>query len=154
MPSPFEPQTEPPSKPQREPPSEPPAEQPSKPPTDTIHTSPEPINLASEPESTFPTLEEPVALFSESSVVKLRSLSEQSKLSDSPSKVRNHWNGFLRWMTSKVFKLKGLPEKVKNDYIRDAEERLEARLAREAEEKARQEAEEKARLEVKEKAKK
>lgn len=39
-------------------------------------------------------------------------------------------------MTSEAFKLKGLSEQVRNDYIREAEERLEARLAREAKEKA------------------
>lgn len=57
-------------------------------------------------------------------------------------------------MTYEVFKLKGLYEQVINGFIRDAKERLEARLAREAEEKARQEAEEKARLEAEEKARK
>ncbi|XP_050896622.1 uncharacterized protein LOC127103401 [Lathyrus oleraceus] len=86
--------------------------------------------------------------------MKLRYLSEHSKLSDSPSEVRNHWNEFLRWMTSEVFKLKGLYEQVRNDYLREAEERLEARLAREAEEKARLKAEEKARLEAEDKARK
>ena len=48
-------------------------------------------------------------------------------------------------MTFEVFKLKGLSKQVRNDYIREAEERLEARLSREAEEKERLEAEEKAR---------
>lgn len=86
--------------------------------------------------------------------MKLRTLSEQSSLSDNPFEVRNHWNGFLRWMTSEVFKLKGLPEQVRNNYIREVEERLEARLAREVEEKARQKAEEKARLKAKEQERK
>lgn len=45
-------------------------------------------------------------------------------------------------MTSEVFKLKGLSEQVRNDYIKGAEERLEAHLAQEAEERARKEAEE------------
>lgn len=84
----------------------------------------------------------------------LRSLSEQSILSDNPSEVRNHWNGFIRWMTYEFFKLKGLSEQVRNDYIREAEERLEERLAKEDEEKARQESEEKEILEAKEKARK
>lgn len=84
--------------------------------------------------------------------MKLITLSEEFSLSDNPSKVRNHWNGFLRWITSEVFKLKGLSEQVKNDYIRETEEKLEARLAKEAEEKARQKAEEKERLEAKEQA--
>lgn len=57
-------------------------------------------------------------------------------------------------MTSEVFKLKGLSEQVKNDYIREAKERLKARLAREDEEKACQEAREKARLEAEEQARK
>ncbi|XP_050889659.1 eukaryotic translation initiation factor 4 gamma-like [Lathyrus oleraceus] len=50
-------------------------------------------------------------------------------------------------MTSEAFKLKGLSEQVHNDFIRDAGERLQARMVREAEEKAIREAEEKARLE-------
>lgn len=86
--------------------------------------------------------------------MKPRTLSKQSSLSDNPSEVRNHWNGFLRWMTYEVFKLKGLFKQVKNDYIREAEERLEARMAKEAEEKSRQEAEEKARLEAEEQERK
>ncbi|XP_050889847.1 non-classical arabinogalactan protein 31-like [Lathyrus oleraceus] len=90
VPSPSEPQTKPPSEPPTEPPSEPPTEQPSEPPTETIHTSSESINPSSEPEPTFPTLEKSFALFSESSAVKLRTLSEQSSLSDNPSEVRNH----------------------------------------------------------------
>ncbi|XP_050889166.1 uncharacterized protein LOC127094369 [Lathyrus oleraceus] len=44
-------------------------------------------------------------------------------------------------------KLKGLSEQVRNDFIRDAEIRLQERLAREAEERARKEAEEKAKQE-------
>ncbi|XP_050890958.1 uncharacterized protein LOC127096433 [Lathyrus oleraceus] len=143
-----EPQTKPPSEPPTESSSEPPTAQASDAPTETTPTSLEPINPSFAPEPSFPTLEEAVALFSESSAVKLRTLSEQSSLSDNPSKVRNHWNGFLRWMTSEIFKLKGLSEQVRNDYIREAEERLEARMAREAEEEVRQEAEEKARLEA------
>ncbi|XP_050885302.1 eukaryotic translation initiation factor 4 gamma-like [Lathyrus oleraceus] len=50
-------------------------------------------------------------------------------------------------MTSEPFKLKGLSRQACNDFIRDAGIRLQDRLAREAEEKARKEAEEKARLE-------
>lgn len=55
-------------------------------------------------------------------------------------------------MTSEAFKLKGLFEQVQNDFIREAEERLQDRLAREAEERAHREAEEKARLEEEERA--
>lgn len=82
--------------------------------------------------------------------MKLRQLFEQSSLSDNPSQVRTQWNGFLRRMKFEVFKLKGLSEQVINDYIRGAEERLEACMVKEAEEKAQQEAEEKARLEAEE----
>lgn len=57
-------------------------------------------------------------------------------------------------MTSEVFKLKGLSKQVRNGHIREAEERLEAYLAREAEERALQEDEEKSRLESEEKARK
>lgn len=55
-------------------------------------------------------------------------------------------------MTSKAFKLKGLSEQVRNNFIKEAGERLEARLARETIERAHREAEEKARLEEEEKA--
>ncbi|XP_050887697.1 eukaryotic translation initiation factor 4 gamma-like [Lathyrus oleraceus] len=119
----FEPQTVSPSELPIEPTSESPMTQTSDPPTETNPTSPETINLASDPEPTFPTLEESVALLFESSVVKLRSLSKNSKL-------------------------------IRNDHIKEAEERLKARLARESEEKARQEANEKARLEAEERARK
>ncbi|XP_050889550.1 uncharacterized protein LOC127094815 [Lathyrus oleraceus] len=57
-------------------------------------------------------------------------------------------------MTSEAFKLKGLSEQVRNDFIKEAGERLEAHLPREAEDKARREAEEKARLEAEEEARK
>lgn len=45
-------------------------------------------------------------------------------------------------MTFEVLKLKGLSEQVRNDYIKGAEERLEARLVQEAAERARREVEE------------
>ncbi|XP_050878124.1 uncharacterized protein LOC127081940 [Lathyrus oleraceus] len=113
-------------------------------PSETSQIPSKPIHPTSEPEPTFSTLEEVFAIFSESSTARLRQLSEESRLSDNPSKVRTHWNGFLRWMTFEVFKLKGVSEQVRNDYIRGDEERLEARLAQEDEEKARKEVEEKA----------
>lgn len=84
--------------------------------------------------------------------MRLRALFEQSSLSENPSEVRTHWNEFLRWMTYEVFKFKGLSKQVGNDYIIGAEERLEARMVKEAKEKARQEAEEKAHQEAEEKA--
>ncbi|XP_050914681.1 uncharacterized protein LOC127129571 [Lathyrus oleraceus] len=86
----------------------------------------------------------------ENTDVRLRQLSKESRLSDNSFEVRTHWNRFLRWITSEVFKLKGLSEQVKNDYIRGAEERMEARLAQEAEERAREEAEERTRREAEE----
>ncbi|XP_050885576.1 uncharacterized protein LOC127091084 [Lathyrus oleraceus] len=129
----------------------------SEPPTKPSETTPipsDPINPTSESEPTFPTLEDSFALFSESSAVKLRTLSEQFGLSDNPSEVRTHWNGFLIWMTFEVLKLKGLFEQVRNGYLRSAKERLEAPLTKEDEEKACQEVEEKARLEGEEQARK
>lgn len=84
--------------------------------------------------------------------MRLKQLSEESRLRDNPSEVRTHLNGFLRWMTSEVFKPKGLSEQVINDYIRGTEERLEVRLAHEATERARKEAEE--RVAAKEEAEK
>ena len=51
-------------------------------------------------------------------------------------------------MTSKVFKLKGIFEQVRNDYIRDVEESLDACQAQEAEEQARKKVEENARIEA------
>ncbi|XP_050915136.1 eukaryotic translation initiation factor 4 gamma-like [Lathyrus oleraceus] len=50
-------------------------------------------------------------------------------------------------MTYEAFKLKGLSEQVRNDFVRDVAVRLQAHLVREAEEKAIREVEEKARLE-------
>ncbi|XP_050896376.1 eukaryotic translation initiation factor 4 gamma-like [Lathyrus oleraceus] len=50
-------------------------------------------------------------------------------------------------MTSETFKLKGLSEQVRNDFIRGAKIRLQEHLAREAEEQARKEPKEKARQE-------
>lgn len=47
-------------------------------------------------------------------------------------------------MTYKIFKLKGLSEQVRNDLIRGAEEKLKARLEKEADGKAEREAIEKA----------
>lgn len=91
-------------------------------PSENTQTPFEPINPTDEPQPTFPTLEEVFTLFSKSSVARLRVLSEQSSLSENPSEVRNHWNGFLIWMTSEVFNLKGLSEHVRNDYIRGVEE--------------------------------
>lgn len=47
-------------------------------------------------------------------------------------------------MTYEIFKLKGLSEQVRNEFIRDVEERLEVQMAKEAAEKAEREAIEKA----------
>lgn len=55
-------------------------------------------------------------------------------------------------MTFEDFKLKDLFEQVRNDFIREAGERLQARLAREAKEKTRREAEENAHVEEEQRA--
>lgn len=83
----YEPQ---PSELPTEPPYENPVTQTSHYPTETNPTPPKTILPASDPEPTFPALEEAVALFSESSAEKLISLSKNSKLSDNPSEVRIH----------------------------------------------------------------
>ena len=54
-------------------------------------------------------------------------------------------------MTSEFFKLKDLSEQVRNDFIRGAREKLEARLAKEAVEKAERESAEVAARETTEK---
>ncbi|XP_050888822.1 eukaryotic translation initiation factor 4 gamma-like [Lathyrus oleraceus] len=146
IPSPFEQPPTPPSEPHIEIPIGNLITHQSKPPTETIPTPSSHISPTSEPEPTFPTLDETVALFAESSVDKIRSLSENSRISDDPSVVRIHWNRVIIWMTFEAFKLKGLSEQVRNDFIREAGERLQDRLAREAEERESREAEEKARL--------
>jgi hypothetical protein len=72
-------------------------------------------------------------LFAGASVQKVKSLTSNSGISDDPDSVRTHWNRVIGWMTSKAFKLKHISEQVRNDFIRDAEARLQERLAREAE---------------------
>ncbi|XP_050908567.1 eukaryotic translation initiation factor 4 gamma-like [Lathyrus oleraceus] len=111
--------------------------------------SPSSPSLASttKPETTLPTLEEAIQVFVESSVEKVKSLTINSGISGDPSAVRIHWNKVISWMTSEAFKLKGLYEQVRNNFIRDAGIRLQERLAREAEERERKETEEKARQE-------
>ena len=86
-------------------------------------------------------------MFAGASVDKVKSLTINSGISDDPSAIRTHWNRVISWMTTEAFKLKGLSEQVRNDFIKDAEIRLQERLAREAEERARKEAEEKVRQE-------
>ncbi|XP_050896846.1 eukaryotic translation initiation factor 4 gamma-like [Lathyrus oleraceus] len=148
-PSPSPSATEPPSEPHTETPSEPPTEH-----SETTHTPSGLINPTSEPQPIFPTLEYSFALFSKYLVVKLINLSEQSNISDNPSDVKTHWNEIIRWMTYETFKLKGLSEQARNDYIRETEKRLEARLVREDEERSLKEAEEKAMQEAKDQARK
>ncbi|XP_050919020.1 uncharacterized protein LOC127136515 [Lathyrus oleraceus] len=109
--------------------------------------SPSSPTFASEPESAFPTLEEAINVFAESSVEKIKSLTINSAINDDPSAVRIHWNRVISWMTSEAFKLKGLSKQVRNDFIRDAGFRLQALLDIEVEEQAKKEVEEKARLE-------
>ncbi|XP_050877281.1 proline-rich receptor-like protein kinase PERK10 [Lathyrus oleraceus] len=97
----------------------------SKPKTPTLNLShPTSPPLASEPENTLPTLEEAIMVFAEASVDKVKSLTINFGISDDPSAVRTHWNKVISWMTSEAFKLKGLSEQVRNDFIKDAEIRL------------------------------
>jgi hypothetical protein len=99
------------------------------PPNSPPHTSePEP-----EPELSKPTLKEAILMIAEASVQKVDSLVTNSEISDDPKSVRTHWNRVIGWMTSEAFRLKGISEQVRNGYIRDAEARLQERLAREAE---------------------
>ncbi|KAI5409756.1 hypothetical protein KIW84_055275 [Lathyrus oleraceus] len=98
-----------------------------------------------EPEHSMPTLEEAIMLFAGASVQKVKSLTINSGISDDPDSVRTHWNRVIGWMTSEAFKLKHISEQVRNDFIRNAEARLQERLAREAEEEARRQEEERAR---------
>ncbi|XP_050890415.1 uncharacterized protein LOC127095827 [Lathyrus oleraceus] len=84
--------------------------------------------------------------------LKFKKLSDESNTSENPTKVRTNWNRFIRWMTYEIFKMKGLSEQVRNEFIRGAKERLEARLEKEAAEKAEREAAKKAAKEAAEKA--
>ncbi|XP_050916321.1 uncharacterized protein LOC127131443 [Lathyrus oleraceus] len=161
IPSPSEHPTSPASEHHTETRSENPVTQTSDPLTEIIPTppepilptsKPEPISPTSEPEPTFPTLEEAVTLFAECLLEKLRSLSENSKISDDPSTVRIHWNRVIGRMTSKAFKMKGISEQVRNDFIKEAGERLHTRLAGEEEDRAHRKSEEKACLEKEENA--
>ncbi|KAI5402748.1 hypothetical protein KIW84_050378 [Lathyrus oleraceus] len=108
-------------------------------------TEPQPLNLSPqnspphspepepEPELTIPTLEEAIIQVAEASVQKIKSLAKNSEVSDDPKSVRTHWNRVISWMTSESYRLKSISEQVRNGYIRDSEERLQERLAREAE---------------------
>ncbi|XP_050902507.1 uncharacterized protein LOC127114227 [Lathyrus oleraceus] len=105
-------------------PSENPITHQSEPPTETIPTPPAPTSPTFEPKTTFPTLEEAVTLFVESSMEKIISLSKNSRMSDDPSATRIHLNRVIRWMTFEAFKLKDLSEQVRNDFNREVGERL------------------------------
>ncbi|XP_050888866.1 uncharacterized protein LOC127094034 [Lathyrus oleraceus] len=59
-------------------------------PTDTNQTPPTSPSPNTEPETTFPTLEEAIFLFVESSVKKIKSLTINSSIIDDPSAVRIH----------------------------------------------------------------
>ncbi|XP_050896602.1 uncharacterized protein LOC127103379 [Lathyrus oleraceus] len=59
-------------------------------PADTNQTPPTSSSPDPEPETTFPTLEEEISLFAESSVEKIRSLSVNSSIKDDPSAVKIH----------------------------------------------------------------
>ncbi|XP_050918779.1 cell wall protein DAN4-like [Lathyrus oleraceus] len=103
----------------------------------------EPIPEPSEAGLTLPIFDEALTKFSESSSSRFKKLSDKSSTSENPYEVRTNWNGFTRWMTSEIFKLKGLSKQVRNDFIRDAEERLRARMAKEEAEKDEREVAEK-----------
>ncbi|XP_050889574.1 eukaryotic translation initiation factor 4 gamma-like [Lathyrus oleraceus] len=90
IPSPSEQPPTLPSEPHIETPTENPITHQSEPLTENIPTPPALTSPTSEPEPTFPTLEEVVALFVESSIEKIRSLSENSRINDDPSVVRIH----------------------------------------------------------------
>ncbi|XP_050908976.1 uncharacterized protein LOC127122725 [Lathyrus oleraceus] len=111
----------------------------------------QPIPEPSEHELTLPTFDEVLAKFSESSASRFKKLSDESNTSENPSKVRTNSNIFIRWMTSEIFKMKGLFEQLRNDFIRGVKERLEDWLAKEAVEKAKREATKKAAKEIAEK---
>ncbi|XP_050876065.1 eukaryotic translation initiation factor 4 gamma-like [Lathyrus oleraceus] len=85
IPSPSEQPPTPPSEPHTKTTAENPITQQIEPPTKTIPTPSTPISPISEPEPIFPTLEEAVALFAESLVEKIKSLSENSRINDDPS---------------------------------------------------------------------
>ncbi|XP_050916208.1 uncharacterized protein LOC127131328 [Lathyrus oleraceus] len=93
-------------------------------PSEPIPEPSEPIPEPFEPNLTLPTFDEALAKFLESSNSRFKKLSDESNTSDNPSE--------------------GLSEEVINDFIRGVEEKQEARLAKEAAEKAEQEAAEKA----------
>ncbi|XP_050875386.1 uncharacterized protein LOC127079011 [Lathyrus oleraceus] len=139
--------TTPPSKTPFAPPSEHLIFPTSQPLVDITQTPPESSSPNSEPKPTFPTLEEAISLFAESSVENIRSLSKNCGISDDPSTIRIHWNRVIRWMTSEAFKLKSLSEQVRNNFIKEVGERLQAQLVREAAKKDKREGEEKAHLE-------
>ncbi|XP_050895424.1 uncharacterized protein LOC127102047 [Lathyrus oleraceus] len=150
VPEPFD-TTLPPSKPTSKP--IPPPYEPTSESYEPIPSPTELISQPSEPNLTFFTIDKVFSKFFENSASRLKKLYEESKISDNPSEVRTHWNGFLRWMTSEVFKLKGLSEQVRNEYIRGAKERLEARLAQKAAERATKDAEDRSAAEATDKKK-
>ncbi|XP_050918601.1 extensin-like [Lathyrus oleraceus] len=86
--------SEQPPTPPYEPPIETPSENPiihnSEPPIETTPSPSAPTSPISESEPTFPTLEEAITLFDESSVEKIRSLSENSGINDDPPAMRIH----------------------------------------------------------------
>ncbi|XP_050877134.1 uncharacterized protein LOC127080886 [Lathyrus oleraceus] len=92
IPSPSEQPPTPPSEPPIVTSSENPIIHNSEPSAETTPTPPTPTFPTPEPEPNFPTLEEAITLFVESSTKKIRSLSENFGISDNPSAVRIHWN--------------------------------------------------------------
>lgn len=90
IPSPSEQPPSPPSEPPVVTPYENPIIYNFEPPTENTPTPPTSTSPTPELEPTFPTLEEAITLFTESSMDKIRSLSENSGISDDPSALRIH----------------------------------------------------------------
>ncbi|XP_050889013.1 eukaryotic translation initiation factor 4 gamma-like [Lathyrus oleraceus] len=159
IPSPSEQPPTSPYEPHIETPTENPITHQSEPPTETIPTPPTPTSPTSEPEPTFAALEEAVTLFGESLVEKIKSLSENSRISDDPSVVRIHWNRDRLTREAEERARREAEEKAcleENQREREVAEKAAteaATAAAEAEAKAKANAEEVARIATKEAAK-
>ncbi|XP_050918803.1 uncharacterized protein LOC127136264 [Lathyrus oleraceus] len=116
-------------------------------------TESEKTQYVPEPSEPIPPPSEPTPEPSETIPPPYEPISEPSELTHNPSEPTFQLSepdltfptideAFSKWMTSEVFKLKGLSKQVINDYIREAKERLEARLPQEVTERAMKEAKE------------
>ncbi|XP_050914137.1 eukaryotic translation initiation factor 4 gamma-like [Lathyrus oleraceus] len=141
-----QPQTPPPAQ-QPNPPPEQPIPSPSEPQLNPQHEQTTPSPSAIPPPQTFVAIITPILNTNDTNQTPPSSPASNFEPETAFPFLEEAMTVFAEWMTSEAFKLKGLSEQVRNDFIRDDGIRLQARLAREAEEKARTEAEEKARLE-------